>query len=201
MKKYEILLFSLFTLTSAQAQVAIGKANITEVSPGVKASVSLEFYDGADNAKGMLLPYASTVAGTPDASYTGLASAVDGTLIFDVSDDKVKYKRNGTWFDLTVKNRTDVISGITNQTPDLMPQSSTSLIDKPEAKAAIGANTATDTTPGVLVLTDSNKAMVLPKVNNPHTTIQNPSAGMMVYDTNKRLLCVFNGTVWTFWKP
>lgn len=201
MKKYKIILFSLLTVTCAQAQVAIGKASVTEVSPGVKASVSLEFYDSADNAKGLLLPYASTVAGTPDASYKGLASAVDGTLVFDVSDDKVKYRKNGAWFDLTVKNRADVIPGITNASPDLSPQSSTTMEDQTSAKTAIGVNAETDTTEGILVLSDTNKAMVLPKVNNPHTTIQNPSAGMIVYDTNKRLLCVFNGTVWTFWKP
>lgn len=194
MKKNIIILF--LTINAfAQAQVAIGKPSVTN------ASVSLEFYDNADNAKGMLLPYVSTVAGTPDASYKGLTSPVDGTLVFDVSDDKVKYRKNGAWFDLTVKGRTDVIPGITNASPDLSPQSSTTMEDGASAKAVIGANGATDTTPGILVLSDTNKAMVLPKVNNPHTTIQNPSAGMIVYDTNKRLLCVFNGTVWTFWKP
>ena len=69
------------------------------------------------------------------------------------------------------------------------------------AKAAIGNNGDIDTTIGILVLTDTNKAMVLPKVASPHLNIINPSAGMMVFDTVKKQLAVYNGTVWSFWKP
>ena len=65
----------------------------------------------------------------------------------------------------------------------------------------IGGDPATDTTPGILVLADTNKAMVLPKVASPHLNIVNPSPGMMVYDTTSKQLAVFNGTVWSFWKP
>ena len=66
---------------------------------------------------------------------------------------------------------------------------------------AIGANPTLDSAPGILVLTDTNKAMILPKVASPHLNIINPSAGMMAYDTVKRQLAVFNGTVWSFYKP
>jgi hypothetical protein len=65
----------------------------------------------------------------------------------------------------------------------------------------IGGDPSTDTTPGILVLADTNKAMVLPKVASPHLKIVNPSPGMMVYDTTKKQLAVFNGAVWSFWKP
>jgi hypothetical protein len=75
------------------------------------------------------------------------------------------------------------------------------LTEKSTAKVAIGANGATDTTPGILVLTDKDKAMILPKVASPHLNIINPSAGMLVYDTTAKQLAVFNGTVWSFWKP
>lgn len=196
MKKHKYTIFFLLFVTWANAQVAIGKPSITNTS------VSLEFYDSSDNARGMLLPWASTVAGTPNTTYKGISSPVDGTLIFDISDEKVKYRKAGSWFDLTIKSKNDVISGITNAnlTSDLSIQGS-SLEDKTNSRAAIGANAETNTTDGVLVLTDINKAMILPKVTNPQTTIQSPSAGMIVYDTNKRVLCVFNGTVWTFWKP
>ena len=69
------------------------------------------------------------------------------------------------------------------------------------AKAAIGKDGATDTTPGILVLTDTDKAMILPKVAEPHLNIKNPAAGMLVYDTTNRQLAVFNGKNWSFWKP
>ena len=36
-----------------------------------------------------------------------------------------------------------------------------------------------------MVLADTNKAMVLPKVASPHLNIVNPAPGMMVYDTTK----------------
>ncbi|WP_426480116.1 hypothetical protein [Chryseobacterium sp. R2ACT005] len=48
---------------------------------------------------------------------------------------------------------------------------------------------------------DVNKAMILPKIASPHLNIVNPAAGMMVYDTTKKQLAIYNGTVWSFWKP
>lgn len=65
----------------------------------------------------------------------------------------------------------------------------------------MGTNSSTDTTPGILILSDADKAMILPKVASPHLNIINPAAGMMVYDTVNRQLAVYNGTVWSFWKP
>ncbi|MFB9078942.1 hypothetical protein ACFFLS_10415 [Flavobacterium procerum] len=53
---------------------------------------------------------------------------------------------------------------------------------------------------GVLVLESSNKALILPKVVSPHLNIIKPMAGTICYDTVKKLLCVYNGTEWTFWK-
>lgn len=47
--------------------------------------------------------------------------------------------------------------------------------------------------------TDTDKAMILPKTT--YSAIVNPAAGMMIYDTTAKQLAVFNGTVWSFWKP
>ena len=69
------------------------------------------------------------------------------------------------------------------------------------AKTLIGGTPATDTTSGILVLGDANKAMILPRVNS-HTDIVNPAAGMMVYVTGTQQLALYNGREWTFWtKP
>ena len=172
MKKF-IILCSLLTAVLGTAQVAIGKSSVTN------ASVSLEF--GNDN-RGIVLPWV-----TSSASVTG---AVDGTFIYDISDKKVKYRNSGSWVDLSV-DATGVVNTSLQDTKT----------DRPSAKAAIGSTAATDTTPGILVLTDTDKAMVLPKVASPHLNIINPSPGMMAYDTVSRQLAVFNGTVWSFWKP
>lgn len=206
-----ILSISLLYATAASSQVAIGKNSITTGS-----NVSLEFYDSADNVRGMVLPWVSTVANNPvayntstGAGYRGIqGTVVDGTIIFDLSDKKVKYRKAGAWFDLTgspIFPLTVKDASSNNVTFAQFNSIDSSLQDNKKenlnAKAAIGTNGATDTTPGILVLTDVNRAMVLPKVASPHLKIINPAPGMMVYDTVKRQLAVYNGTVWSFWKP
>ncbi|WP_300672522.1 hypothetical protein [Soonwooa sp.] len=175
MKKLFISLFSL-VVTCAFAQVAIGKTSISN------SSVSLEFYDGADNVKAMVLPWVTKQA--------DVAGAVDGTIIYDSDDKKVKYRRSGNWFDLSVNTDGAVDTSLQN-----------GLTERASAKTQIGGNPTTDTTPGILVLADTDKAMVLPKVASPHLTIVKPEPGTIVYDTVTKQLCVYNGTVWSFWKP
>ena len=167
---------SLLFATSLSAQVAIGKATVS--SP----AVSLEFYDNADNTRGIILPWV-----TSTAAVTG---AVNGTIVYNTADRKVYVKYASGWRDLSV----DTTGTVTTTLQD-------ALSDLDTAKVLIGGDPATDTTPGILVLADTNKAMVLPKVASPHLKIVNPSPGMIVYDTTKKQLAVFNGTVWSFWKP
>lgn len=170
----------------AFAQMNIGGNSISS------NSISLEF--GISNAtngyKGVILPWAT--------SETDVTGAVNGTLILDLNTQKIKVKKTAIgWTDLTVKNTTDVIPGITNQTINysIVDNSKTDLAG---AKVSIGTPTST---PGILVLEDTNKAMILPKMDSPHLNIKSPAAGMMAYDTLTNQLALFNGTVWTFWKP
>ena len=167
---------SLLFATTLSAQVAIGKSSIS--SP----AVSLEFYDNPDNTRGIILPWV-----TSTAAVTG---AVNGTIVYNTADRKVYVKYASGWRDLSV----DTTGTVTTTLQD-------ALSDLDTAKVLIGGDPATDTTPGILVLADTNKAMVLPKVASPHLKIVNPSPGMIVYDTTKKQLAVFNGTVWSFWKP
>lgn len=210
MKKIIITFSVLFSL-HASSQIAVGKSSTTAGS-----NVSLEFYDAADNAQGLILPWTSTVTNNPvtynattGAGYRGMqGTIVDGTFIFDLSDKKVKYMKNGSWSDLTgsptfpliVKDSSnnDVTFTQFNAINSALQDTAKELDN---AKAAIGTNAASDTTAGILVLTDSDKAMVLPKVASPHLNIQSPAPGMMVFDTVKKQLAVYNGTVWSFWKP
>ncbi len=166
------------------SQVAIGKTSVSTLADNITPNpgISLEFGPDTTEKKGIVLPWV-----TSSASVTG---AVDGTVIYDVTDYKVKYKKSGAWFDLSVD---------TNGTADTTLQNAKT--ELANSKAAIGANGSTDSTPGILVLTDTDKAMILPKVASPHLNIKNPAAGMLVYDTTARQLAVFNGTNWSFWKP
>lgn len=172
MNKIYIFLLSL-TISSAYSQVALGKGSISN------SSVSLEF--GTEN-RGIILPWVNSAA--------AVTGAVNGTFIFDSADKKVKYLKAGSWFDLTVDTTGTVDTSLQNTLSEL-----------PSSTVAIGKTATNNTTPGILVLTDNDKAMVLPKVANPHLNIVNPSAGMMVYDTVNKQLAVFNGAVWSFWKP
>ncbi|MCX8525368.1 hypothetical protein OF897_15725 [Chryseobacterium formosus] len=171
--KYIFTVILAMASSLAFSQIAIGKSNVSNTS------VSLEFGDNAN--KGIILPWV-----TSQGDVTG---AVNGTIIYDVADKKVKYLKGGTWFDLTRDNTGAVNTSIQDN-----------LQESNSAKAAIGSDGAADTTPGILVLTDTDKAMVLPRVASPHLNIISPAAGMMVYDTFNHLVAVYNGTVWSFWR-
>jgi hypothetical protein len=172
MKNISILML-IFSSCNLFSQVAIGKSSVTN------NYVSLEF--GNEN-RGLILPWVTSAA--------SVNGAVDGTFIFDASDKKIKYLKSGTWIDLSVDN-----TGTVNTT---LQDSKT---ESANAKVVIGADGENNTTPGILVLSDINKALVLPKVASPHINIINPSSGMLVYDTTSHQLAVFNGSVWSFWKP
>lgn len=186
-----LLGLSSFTL----AQVAIGKASISVIPSTTtpNPSISLEFGDYvADQGKGIVLPWVTSAAAT-----TG---SVTGTLILDVNDKIVKYRNSPTtWFNLS-KNETTVVDGTTNfDTTGVVDTAlQNGLTDAPTAKVSIGTSSAV---PGILVLEDTNKAMVLPKVPSPHENIVNPEPGTIAYDTVTKQLAVYNGKVWSFWKP
>lgn len=181
MKKYISVLIMIISIQLTMAQIAIGKATIS--SP----SVSLEFdYTPNDPTKqrGLILPWTN-------ASNT-LVSVVPGTIIFDSSDHKVKYYKGtddpnsvANWVDLTINNDGKADKSLQENLPE-----------STDAKVSIGSKTNTN---GILVLEDSDKAMILPIVDK-YSSVINPTPGMMVYDAANNMICFFNGTVWTFWK-
>lgn len=182
----------------AFAQIAIGKSSIT-LAPSPPNTpnpfISLEFGDYvANQGKGIVLPW---ITAAMDKS-----TAVTGTIIYDTVDKIVKYKNGpGTndWFALS-KNETLTVgttpnfdtTGVVNTTLQ------DAFTDAPTAKISIGT---TSSIPGILVLEDNNKAMILPKVPSPHLNIANPEPGTMAYDTVTKQLAIYNGKVWSFWKP
>lgn len=177
--KTTTLALLIFSSIHIKSQLAIGKETITNTS------VSLEF--GNTEYKGLILPYISDKSNI----------IVEGSMIYDTTDHKIKYLKNvNNWVNLSEDDGTPLTIGKV----DLSIQG-TDKTEQTTAKTVIGTNGTTDTTNGILVLTDINKAMILPKVANPHLNIINPASGMIVYDTVKKLLAVYNGNVWSFWKP
>ncbi|MCU7618220.1 hypothetical protein NZ698_13505 [Chryseobacterium sp. PBS4-4] len=192
-----IKIFCLLIANVAMAQVAIGKASVSTIPPAntvTNPSISLEFgdYGGALLGRGIVLPWITAAMDK--------AAAVPGTIIYDTVDKIVKYKNGstaGSWFELS-KNENNPIVGDTTGVVNTALQDS--FTDNPDAKVSIGTP-VTPSVPGILVLENSNQAMVLPKVASPHTNVLNPEPGTMVYDTATKQLAIFNGKVWSFWKP
>lgn len=176
MKKYNLIL-ALSFFGVANAQVIIGDTQGTAVE---KTSVLLEF---SKENKGIVLPYV-----------TQNLSPQEGSILLDARDPlnaRVKYYKNTGWFDLSGKSG-DVSSELAQQP--------TSITEKVESKVIIGSKTSS--ADGVLVLESDSKAMVLPTVESVQS-IQNPAPGMLVFigKTGSKRLAVYNGSVWSFWKP
>lgn len=186
MKKIFIINSLLLVSSFSFGQVIIGDAVGTATD---KTSVLLEF---SKEKKGLVLPYVRTMPTTA----TGL---VEGTILLDASSSggsRIKfYNANTTagtagWKDLSGENG-DVATQLTNQP---------TTAEENNSKAIIGA--ATSSANGVLVLESNTKAMVLPTVADVNE-IPSPAPGMMVFvnKNNAKRLAVFNGKVWSFWKP
>jgi len=185
----------------AFAQIAIGKASVTTIPATTtpNPSISLEFgeYVGPQQGKGIVLPWITSAASLP-------ATAVEGTFFMDVNDKVVKFKNGPSSYFLLSKNEITTVGTTTNF--DTTGVVSTALQDAPnvnelpDAKVNIGPSTS-NTPPGILVLENANQAMILPKVTSPHLNIINPEPGTMAYDTVTKQLAVYNGKVWSFWKP
>lgn len=176
MKNIFVIILTLFS-GIAFSQIAIGKTSVS--SP----SVSLDF--GTAN-RGLVLPWATAAA--------AVTSVVNGSMIYDLSDKKVKIKYASGWKDLSVSTSGTTVDPLTSVDGAIIQNTAA---EDTAAKTSIGTPTST---PGILVLEDTNKAMVLPKVASPHLNIINPAPGMIVYDTFNKQLAVFNGTEWTFWR-
>lgn len=147
----------------------------TAIETKTVSSVSsvLEFATGT--TKGIILPAVTTLPAAP----------ANGTFLFDKTDKIVKMRQNGIWV---------LLSGVGNDTT--VPYSGTTQ-DNTKQTVMGARTTAVD---GVLVLEAPNKALVLPKVADPHLNVKSPYPGMVCYDTTKKALAVFDGKLWNYWK-
>lgn len=169
MKNILILVYSLISAVYS-GQVILGKGKTALTN----SSVSLEF---GNEPRGLVLPWITSAVSVEDA--------VPGTLVFDASDRIVKLKHENTWQKLSPDNSGVVDASFQDK-----------YVENATAKVAIGKLT---TTPGILVLEDNDKAMILPLVTS-YEDVKMPAAGMMVFDTTLKFLCLYNGNVWSFWK-
>ncbi|WP_312992809.1 hypothetical protein [Chryseobacterium flavum] len=138
-------------------------------------STVLDFNNVSGNTKGLILPATTGLPG---------GSPVNGTFVFDMTDKKVKMYENNVWKDLSDAGDSGVVPVNTSA------QSGNGVV--------IGASESSSD--GVLVLESPDKAMILPKVAEPHLNVKSPYPGMVCYDTVSKTLAVFDGKVWNYWK-
>ncbi|WP_435524495.1 hypothetical protein [Chryseobacterium indoltheticum] len=191
MKKISISILSIVS-GLFYSQITIGKTT-PSVLPA-NTSVSIEFGNATGGNKGIVLPWV-----TQTSAVTG---AVPGTIVFDsrASEQKIYFAKATTPNSPVVSQWVDLSVGALTPTTAFVPDANG---ENNTAKVLVGGNPATDTTPGVLVLGATDKAMVLPRVASI-SDIASPSAGMMVFLTGTTTapinqLAVFNGREWSFW--
>ena len=127
--------------TIISSQVIINPGSKTAVT---NSSVSVEF---GSEERGIILPYVTA---------SDAANAVPGTFIMDHSDRAMKLKLgNGTWQNLT--------GGAATTNSIVNPFSV--IAENSTAKSVIGpANVPQAHVPGILILSESDKAMILRQV-------------------------------------
>jgi len=167
------------------AQVAIGKANVDG------ESAILDFESSTTNTLGLILPTVTSSANVLDTQDLGnniTRTLQNGTFIYDKADAKVKMREAGIWKDLSpvAGNSTGTIENLS---------------DDIGHGTVIGEDEAgTTSASGVLVIESTQKAMILPLINQPEINVQGPYPGMICYDTSSKTLAVFDGTKWNYWK-
>lgn len=169
MKKLGLIIIITLLCNLIKAQIVI--SSIDDPTP-TNSSVILEF-DNNEN-KGIILP---------QVSFIGFAKG--GTFIANKDEFSVQYFIDSKSINLTESGNYVPHSFYDNKNEDI----GTGII--------IGdLNTNLF---GPLILNSNNKALVLPKVSNPHDQITNPIAGTIVYDSTSDSLAVFDGSYWYFW--
>lgn len=182
MKKniYTVLLVSMATLANAQVSIGgkqevEGTATLLDFNSPLTADTNSTTNN---NTSGIILPAVE--------KESVVTSPSNGTFIYDHEAKIVKMFENGSWVALSGEGNNSKIE--VNTSPDLNANQG----------AIIGSETSA--AKGVLVLESSDKAMILPRIANPHTNVKSPYPGMMCYDTVRKSLALFDGTNWNYWK-
>ena len=203
MKKI-FLMINLLLCYVGYSQVII-KDEVSEIrSTDFSNNALLEF--GEDN-KGIVLPIV-------DIASTDSIYAL-GTFLMDRADKRIKVKVKvresedpevepvEKWVPLSDEGSFEAITD-----KALGEEISTAVIfnDSPEVGGGvvIGSPNSDGEIPtnadGALVLEGNGKALILPRVADPHLNIPSPVAGTMCYDTVSNSLAIFDGVVWSYWK-
>ncbi|KQT22451.1 hypothetical protein ASG31_00825 [Chryseobacterium sp. Leaf404] len=173
----------IFTITfSAVANFANAQISIGGKMDVEGTSTILDFNSSTANTSGIILPAVDNVndALAANQSYN------NGTFLLDKSAGNIRMFENNIWVNLSTAGNSSSITA------------NTTLEATQDQGAIIGSDTSN--AKGVLILESANKAMILPRIATPHTSVKSPYPGMMCYDTTSKSIALFDGTVWNYWK-
>ncbi|HEY4540082.1 MAG TPA: hypothetical protein VIG94_08755 [Faecalibacter sp.] len=137
----------------------------------IEGSVLIDFAENTTN--GLILPHVEDVDTMMDNTV--------GTLVFDKKSKKIKYYNGTEWIALNKEE-----GAIPYEPNDVEKGYNQGVIIGSEESDAIG----------VLILESEDKALVLPKIENPAKNVPSPYAGMICLDTISNNVYIFNGVVW-----
>lgn len=152
----------------------IANAQVAIGKESVDGDGILDF--AANTTNGIMVPIVTTLPN----------DAVAGTILMDKNDKIIKMKDNSTWVALSDAGSVNNITFNTNA-------------EVPGPNRVIIGNSATAVS-GVLVLESTDKALILPKIADPHINVKSPYPGMVCYDTVSKTMAVFDGLKWSYWK-
>ena len=175
--------------TFANAQVSIGGKQMVE---GTTTLLDFNSPLSADtnsttnnNVLGIILP-AVDLDDLDDALSSNNPAENNGTFLYDKRAKMVKMFEGDIWKPISEEGSIAELS--INTTAESTAQHG----------AIIGSQTSS--AKGVLILESPAKAMILPRIANPDTTVKNPYPGTMCYDPVTKSLVVFDGINWNYLK-
>lgn len=104
-------------------------------------------------------------------------TASAGTIIFDDNSGSLRYYDGSSWSPVTTGGLTNTVSNYTT---------TGSVIINNDHSAA----------DGIFIIEETDKALVLPVINNGSLQIKNPVAGLLYYDSAIKSVMVYNGNNW-----
>ena len=158
--------------------ILICNISLAQVSIGNENARGASILDlGGGTLNGIVLPYNNTTI-----------NPINGMLRVDANTSKIQLFTENDWVDLTEQGEMPVDY---NNNEEIAINSGVTISDNEINNPDLI---------GVLVLESKSKALTLPQIINPHINVVDPPIGMICYDPQNKVIAMYNGQNWYFYK-